>query len=318
MTAISTGFSASTPPITTALYTSYIPTPVPDSIAQAQIMRASIDEGQGDTKRFVQIPLAPIFPNAIGKNSTGNTPFTPSYYNRDVALALFAQSSIIDVTAVITSQINWIFQLLKNQEISTVRTEDFIVSSTLAATANTIYASGGTNGDSPTNMSSIDANNICGALKNENAPMTTSIIEGTTSIGTTPQKAGYTMLTSSVAIASFFNDSTFTQVADYSDPKEAIPGEQGAFGTLRIICSTDWPVYTNGLSLNGNPILQGSITSVQSYVLVMHSSMYRRIAAVGSGFYGANMLQTGTSAQSYFGSAIVQPSWVFNILYTAI
>jgi hypothetical protein len=318
MTIASTGSPSFNPPITTSLWTEYILTPTPQSISQAQIMRASIGPAEGNTKRFVQIPLLPLFPNSIPNNSSGPAPIAPSYYNRDVQLSLYSQCTILDVTSVITSQIEWIQKTLQSQEVSTVRTEDYIVSTTLAATASTLYCSGGTNGDSPTNMSSIDANNATAALLNVNAPLTTANLEGTQRYGTTPQPAGFTMLTSAAASGTFLNDTNFKLVADYSHQEAALPGELGAYGTLRILVSTDWPIYTNGLSLLGNPIIQGSVTSVQAYVIVMHSSMYHQISAVGAAFYGSNMLQTGTSAQNYIGTAIVQPDWVLNILYTAV
>ncbi len=318
MTIASTGSQSFNPPLTTSLWTEYLLTPTPDSIAQAQIMRATIGEAQGNTKRFVQIPLLPIFPNAIPNNSSGPAPIAPSYYNRDVMLSLYSQCTIMDVTSVITSQIEWVQKTLMSQEISVTRTEDFVVATTLSSTATTVYAIGGTNGDSPTNMSITDANNATGALANVNAARTTANIEGTNRFGTNPIASGYTMLTSTAATSTFLNDSNFRQVSGYSQQEVALPGEIGSYGTLRVLTSTDWPVYTGGLSLNGNPIIQGSITSVQSYVIVMHSSMYHQISAVGAAFYGSNMLQIGTSAQNYIGTAIVQPEWVLNLLYTAI
>lgn len=318
MSSISTGNSPTVPPISTSLFTMFIPTPVPPSIAQAQIMRAEISAGQGDSLKFVQLPLLPTFPNVIPDRSSGPSPITFSYYSRDILMSIVAQSTIFDVKSVYTSQIDWIAKTIEAQQISTVRTEDFIVSQTLSATANTIYASAGTNGDIPSNFTSIDANNITAALLNENAPKTTANLQGENRIGTDPRASGFIMLTSSLGIGSFYNDSNFKKVAFYSDPEIALPYEEGSFDTLRVLCSSDWPVFNDGLSINGNPIIQGSVTSIQSYAIVMHTSMYRRISAVGSTFYGANMLQVGTSAQSFFGVGIVQPSWVYNVLYTII
>jgi N4-gp56 family major capsid protein len=318
MTTISTGAPSYDPPITTSLWADYLLTPTPDSIAQAQIMRVTIDAGQGTTKRFVQIPLFPIFPNSIPNNTSGPSPIAPSYYNRDVILALYSQCTILDVTAVITSQIEWVQKTLMSQEISMVRTEDFICATTLSASGNTLYCQGGTNGDSPTNLSVIDANNVTGTLMNANAPRTTANIPGTNKFGTNPLASGYTLLTSTASISTFLNDSNFEQVSQYSQPMVGLPGEIGKYGTLRVLTSTDWPIFASGLSLNGNPIIQGSVTSVQAYVIVMHSSMYHQISAVGAAFYGSNMLQVGTSAQNYIGTSIVQPEWVINMLYTAI
>ena len=317
MSIASTGSPSFNPPITTALSSTFLLTPTPESIALTQAMRTAIESHEGNTLRMVQIPLLPIFPNAIPNNSSGPSPIAPSFYNRDVQLAIYAQCTILDVSSVLTSQIEWIRKILQAQEVSMTRTEDYLASSTLSATGNTIYATGGTNGDAPTNMSNNDAYNVTGALYNANAPRTTDNIPGENKFGTNPLAAGYLMLTSSVASSVFLQDSNFTQARTYPDQSIILPSEIGQYGNLRVLISTDWPIYNTALSINGYPILQGAITSVMSYVFVVHSAMYRQIQSVGAAFYGANMLQVGTSAQNYVGCSIVQPEWVYNILYTA-
>lgn len=108
----------------------------------------------------------------------------------------------------------------------------------LAATASFINCTGGVNGDSPTELTRSDVDDVVRALLGNNAYTILDNIEGDDKFGTAPVRNAYFALCHTDLTKDMDNVNGFIQKNQYPSPMDALRSEWGAIGNLRFLVSS--------------------------------------------------------------------------------
>ena len=108
----------------------------------------------------------------------------------------------------------------------------------LASTASFINATGGVNGDVPTEITRSDVDTVVRALLNNNAYTIMDNIEGEDKFGTAPVRDAYFALCSTQLTGNLDNVTGFIHKNQYPAPMNALQSEWGAIGNLRFLVSS--------------------------------------------------------------------------------
>jgi len=122
----------------------------------------------------------------------------------------------------------------------------------LAGTAAFINATGGVNGDNPTNLSRPDVDRVVRTLLNNNAYTVLDNIEGEDKFGTAPVRDAYFALCSTQLTGNLELVPGFIAKSQYPSPMNALRSEWGAIGNLRFLISSIGSVTPNASILGAN------------------------------------------------------------------
>lgn len=136
--------------------------------------------------------------------------------------------------------------------VSLRQTEDQLTRDMLAATASFINCTAGVNGDSPTEITRPDVDEVVRTLLNNNAYTLMDNIEGEDKFGTAPVRDAYFALCSTQLTGNLDNVAGFIQKNQYPAPMNALRSEWGAIGNLRFLISSIGSVFPNASALGQN------------------------------------------------------------------
>ena len=122
--------------------------------------------------------------------------------------------------------------------VSLRQTEDQLTRDMLASTASFINATGGVNGDNPTEITRADVDVIVRTMKNNNANSIMDNIEGADKFGTAPVRDAFFALASTQLIGNLDNVGGFIHKNNYPSPMNALESEWGSIGNLRFLLSS--------------------------------------------------------------------------------
>jgi len=125
------------------------------------------------------------------------------------------------------------------------QTEDQLTRDMLASTASFINCVSGINGDSPTEITRVDIDEVVQSLLSNNAYTIMDNIRGEDRFGTAPVRNAYFALCSTDLTSSLDSVNGFTQVNQYPAPMNALQSEWGAVGNLRFLISSIGSVTYN-------------------------------------------------------------------------
>lgn len=116
--------------------------------------------------------------------------------------------------------------------VSLRQTEDQLTRDMLASTASFINCTGGVNGDSPTELTRYDVDQVVEALLGNNAYTIMDNIEGEDKFGTAPVRDAYFALCNTALIGNFDSVNGFINKAQYPSPMNALRSEWGSIGEI--------------------------------------------------------------------------------------
>lgn len=122
----------------------------------------------------------------------------------------------------------------------------------LAATASATNCVNGVNGDSPTEISRSDIDNIIRQLLNNNAYSIMDNIDGANKFGTAPVRKAYFALCNTNLTGNLDSVFGFTSVAQYPSPMNILDSEWGAISNLRFLISSIGSFVPNASALGAN------------------------------------------------------------------
>lgn len=226
--------------------------PVPNMIHQIPAMKKNMPRNGGTTLRMrrynpLNTALVPL----------GNTGVTPPPQNL-TAVDIDAKISFYGTYVTLNEQVT-----LQNQDpvlnecaarlgVSLRQTEDTLTRDMLAGTAAFINATGGVNGDNPTEITRSDVDTVVRTLLNNNAYTIMDNIEGEDKFGTAPVRDAYFALCSTNLTGNLDNVAGFIQKNQYPAPMNALRSEWGAIGNLRFLVSSIGSVTPNASNLGAN------------------------------------------------------------------
>ncbi len=122
----------------------------------------------------------------------------------------------------------------------------------LASTASFINCTGGANGDSPTEITRFDVDEVVKTLLDNNAYTILDNIEGDLKFGTSPVRDAYFALCSTKLTGDLDNVTGFIQKNQYPAPMNSLRAEWGAIGNLRFLVSSIGSVTPNASNAGKN------------------------------------------------------------------
>ncbi len=190
-------------------------------------------------------------------------------------------------------------------------TEDQLMRDTLAATSTVYRATGGTNGDLPTNISLSDIDEVCAALLGNDAWYMLDRIQPGRNFSSGPTRNAYLMLSHSDMTPDFNNLNGFTPQWNYASQKDTIREEWGSVTNVRMMVSSvgSKTLYASKL---GNTVYNNFITGMESYGCVHQDNYSSAIIfrpAIFSGALAQNVTIGYTMAEV---NRIYDDQWLTN------
>lgn len=198
------------------------------------------------------------------------------------------------------------------------RTEDELTRNMLAGTAAFVNATGGVNGDMPTEITTPDIDKVTTMLINNNAHMFLSGIEGDLKFGTSPVRMAFIALANSAIIPDLQDPLTmpkFIAKSAYPDQSRTIESEWGAVNNCRFLVSSIGSVTPNS-SMNGANVYNIFVVAKEAYGIV-EQDQYTAQFLYRPAIYSGPLAQNVTAGYK-FGSAyrILNDAWVINLRVT--
>lgn len=144
------------------------------------------------------------------------------------------------------------------------QTEDMLTRNMLESTASAIYCVGGSNGDSPTELTAPDVSVVVAALLGNDAFSIMDNIEGSNKFGTSPTRRAFFAMCHTNLTASMENVNGFTSIANYPSPQNILDSEWGAIQNIRFLISSIGSVTKNASRL-GRDIYNILVTGMEGY-----------------------------------------------------
>lgn len=132
------------------------------------------------------------------------------------------------------------------------RTKDQLSRDYLAACASSSNASGGSNGDTPTEVTSGDVDSVVEVLLGNDAQFITEVIAGAAKEGTAPVDASFFGIFDTDVLRDFKNCSGWQKKSEYPDPKQAVKDEVGALDYVRFLMTSAGYYADNASSLSAD------------------------------------------------------------------
>ena len=151
--------------------------------------------------------------------------------------------------------------------VSLRQTEDTLTRDMLASTASFINATGGVNGDVPTELTRSDVDLIIATLADNNAYTIMDNIEGEDKFGTAPIRDSYFALASTQLIGNLEAVAGFVSKAQYPSPMNALRSEWGAISNLRFLLSSIGSSIPNASAL-GSTVYNVFCVGMEAYACI--------------------------------------------------
>lgn len=132
---------------------------------------------------------------------------------------------------------------------------DEITRDVLVSSGVTVLATGGSNSQTPTEISQTTIDAVVEQLLSQNADMISEIIEGTREINTTPIPDSFFGFISTQQLTDLKKVSSFVYKSNYSQYMKALPSEWGNTGNIRWLYSSKVFQSTATIPVFANPIV---------------------------------------------------------------
>ena len=295
----------------------YTPTPDMNYITVAD--KQSMPANGGTTMRFLR-PRALTPPTVqLGNSGLDPAPQIPQRDIIDAQMAFYGTGCVINYQVVLQDQegvLGWVGERLA---VSMRQAEDLILRDYIVSAASVIMASGGNNGDNPTNLGVSDFSLVAATLDSNSAFKFVSGIPGADKYGTGPIRSAYICLSSTELQPDFdaMIPQGFKSQWNYPNPNLAAPAEFGAILNTRIFTSPEAPV-ARASSANGQDVYYNTVLGRQALTHINQDGYRMELFYRGrefSGMLGQNCTLAVNFAQA---QALTQDTAIRNLLSTRL
>jgi len=158
-------------------------------------------------------------------------------------------------------------------------TRDEIVRDVIISTASSTNASGGANGNTPTEVTKSDIDAIVKTLLNNDAKMLGSQINASTGVGTSPIRKAFWGIAQTAIVDDLEDVSNFRSVSEYPSQSGIEEGEWGSTGNVRWLLSSVAHASSDGTVQYHLPIIGANAYGITN----LEGSMQSIIHDFGSG-----------------------------------
>lgn len=197
-------------------------------------------------------------------------------------------------------------------------TLDTLIRNMMVATASSISCSNGTDGQTPTEITTADIKNAVRALRLGNARLMTKPIPGENRFATSPVRSSYWGFMDVTLQNDLEACADFLSAANYPNPMDALEAEWGSTNNVRWLLSTNG--FSGGASTPGSlPIWNSIILGQEAYGVVKLGSKEAEfiVKPLGSSGTSDPLNQRGSVGYKYpFATRLLNDNWITRLLST--
>ncbi|MCK9570519.1 N4-gp56 family major capsid protein [Candidatus Pacearchaeota archaeon] len=258
--------------------------PVPNMIHKIPAMLKTMPKNGGRTLRMRRYnPLATAM---VPLGNTGVTPPSQPLTAVDIDATISFYGTYVQINEQVTlqSQDPVLNECAARLGVSLRQTEDQLTRDMLASTASVINCVAGVNGDTPTEITRADVDEVVRTLLNNNAYTVLDNIEGQDKFGTAPVRDAYFGLCSSQLTGNLDAVQGFIHKNNYPSPMNANRSEWGSIGNLRFLVSSIGSVTPTASMLGAN-VYNIFCVGMEAYACIEQDGysaqfIYRKVCAV--------------------------------------
>lgn len=267
------------PQVHLAFHKTLLATPTSQKIHKIPAEQHELPVG-ADTKRYTRYNNLP--PSIVPLGNSGVTPSATPFTGINIDAKIDYYGQFLEINEQVTLQRS--DPVLNAATIrlgeALRRSEDILMRNMLASTAAFINCVGGVNGDSPTEITLSDVDDVVSALLGADGRTFLEKIEGADKFATAPVKNAYFALAHTSISASIKRVQGFIDAAQYPNGRTPLPSEWGNIASLRFLLSTDGSITPNA-SGNGADV-------VNIFCLAQEAT-----ACIKQELYGAKLIYNG-------------------------
>jgi N4-gp56 family major capsid protein len=291
-----------------------VPTPSFNYILFAD-KHAMPDRG-GTTYRFIRPNALEPPIEELGNSGLEPASQVPSRDFIDSVMAFYGTSVVINEQVIYQNQDSAMAWITERLGVAMRQGEDLLLRNYLTSTASFINATGGSNGDNPTNVSATDFSRLAATLDNNNAFKFVTGKMGEDRLGTSPVRAGYILFAHTELQPDFDNIPEFQNAWNYPNKEGVLPAEFGALRNIRVLTSSQ-SKKDPGASQLGATVFENICAARQSYAHIQQD-MYGMNIIYRDPLFSGPLAMNATLGVKYSQTqAILQQLWIKRFRCTA-
>lgn len=236
------------PAVQQALSDYILATPEADLIHMFPVKRFALPMNSGNTLRMVRFDNLPVVKQPLPQNGTIPAPAVQTDEFVDARIRYYGQSVLLNEQVYLENQQPVFVGATERLQYCFQLSQDQLVRDAMAATTSVVNCVGGVNGQSPTELSLSDIQDVNTVLLRNKAMKFTSGIEGEDRFGTGPIAASYLGLGHTDLLNSLTNISQFIASHQYSNVTPVLPAEVGYCNYFRFCLSAEGLIEANASS----------------------------------------------------------------------
>lgn len=199
--------------------------------------------------------------------------------------------------------------------VSLRQTEDELTRNMLQATASFINATGGTNGDNPTEIARSDVDEVIKTLAGNNAYTISDSIEGEDKFGTAPVRDAYFAMTHTDLIGDLERVTGFIAKAQYPNQDKTLRPEWGSISNVRFLLSSIGSITPNA-SLNGANVYNIFVAGMEAYACIEQDGYSAQFIYRPPIYDGPLALNASVGYKFAEVPRITNDAWIINLRVT--
>lgn len=287
----------------------------PGLIHKMGAMDKYIESKGGNTlrsSRYERFPTA-IVPLAPTGEEPAGIPVVRT--DLDATVSFYGLYAAVNQRVFLQNQDQVLHEISELCGLSLRMTEDQLMRDTLAATATVYRATGGNNGDLPTNLSLSDVDTVCAALLGNDAWYMLDRVQPGRNFATGPVRNSYLMLSHSDMTPDYNNLNGWIPQWNYSNQKDTMREEWGSVSNVRVMVSSVGSKVPYASKL-GRTVYNNFVVGMESYGCVHQDNYSSQILfrpAIYSGPLAQNVTIGYTMAEV---NRIYDDQWLTNLQTT--
>jgi N4-gp56 family major capsid protein len=305
------------PAITAQAADTLLSTPTARMIHKIPAQMSVMKSRAGTVQRNVRINNFPLATVEIGNSGQNPAPIIATKINIDVKPQLYGQFMYVNEQVVLQNEEDVIHNYAIRFGVSMRLSEDRLMRDLLASSASALNCVGGTNGDSPTEITAADCIDAETTLASADALTVLDSIEGENRYATAPIPNSYFCLshTSIIRDLMAIGAADFVRTIRYPSQTNILKSEQGSVGRLRFLTSSQGSL-TLASSKLGRTVLNNFFVGIEAIACIYVNELSSEFIYLPKEFSGGLCQNVVLGMKFFEAPAIYNDLWVGNLKST--
>lgn len=191
------------------------------------------------------------------------------------------------------------------------QTEDELTRNVLQSTASQIACVGGTNGDSPTNITRSDIDDVIAVLLGNDAMTITNTVGGEDKFGTAPIRNSFIAMCHTDLTRNLDGVEGFIHQSQYPNQRGILSVEWGSISNMRYMISSIGSKSPNA-SANNRTVYNIFCAGLESYAVVEQNQYSAQFVYLPPAFSGPLALNASVGWKMANAQRIYNDAWIIN------